>query len=195
MQIVAVSVWAATLLDVADMKKQTSYLTLCAIISALITAVMLVAYFPFLTYAVPAVAGALIIIPLAQVGKGYAFATYIVSSVLVMLFAEPEAKFMYICFFGFYPIVKAIFEKTRFRFFEYLLKFITFNGAVTLVYMVLAKLFMIEVEGIGDFGKYSVLILYVIGNFAFILYDICLQRLCTVYMVRLYSKIKKILKF
>ena len=195
MQIVAVSVWAATLLDVADMKKQTSYLTLCAIISALITAVMLVAYFPFLTYAVPAVAGALIIIPLAQAGKGYAFATYIVSSVLVMLFAEPEAKFMYICFFGFYPIVKAIFEKTRFRFFEYLLKFITFNGAVTLVYMVLAKLFMIEVEGIGDFGKYSVLILYVIGNFAFILYDICLQRLCTVYMVRLYSKIKKILKF
>ncbi len=177
------------------MKKQTSYLTLCAITAALITAVMLSAYFPFLTYAVPAVAGALIIIPLAQAGKGYAFATYIVSSVLAMLFAEPEAKLMYICFFGFYPIVKAIFEKIRFRFFEYLLKFITFNGAVTLVYVVFAKLFMIDVEGIGDFGKYSILILYVMGNFAFILYDICLQRLSVFYMVRLHQKIKKILKF
>lgn len=177
------------------MKKQTAYLTLCAITAALITAVMLTAYFPFLTYAIPAIAGALIIIPLVEAGKGYAFATYIVSSVMVMLFAEPEAKLMYLCFFGFYPIVKAVFEKIRFRFIEYLLKIITFNGAVTLVYMVFAKLFMIEVEGIGDFGKYSVLILYVIGNFAFILYDICLERLCVLYMVRLHQRIKKILKF
>jgi hypothetical protein len=177
------------------MKKQTSYLTLSAITASLITAVMLASYFPFLTYAVPAVAGALVIIPLVESGKGYAFATYIVSAVLVILFAEPEAKLMYVCFFGFYPIIKAIFEKPKSRVFEYLLKLVVFNGAVTLVYAFFTELFMIEVEGLGDFGKYSTLILYVLGNFAFILYDICLSRLCTFYMLRLHEKVKKILKF
>ena len=177
------------------MKKQTAYLTLSAITAALITAVMLSSYFPFLTYAVPAIAGALIIIPLVEAGKGYALATYIVSSLLVMLFAEPEAKLMYICYFGFYPILKAVFEKIKIRLIEYLLKIVAFNGAITLVYMVFAKLFLIEVEGIGNFGKYSILILYVIGNFAFILYDICLSRLCVLYMVRLHEMVKKILGF
>ncbi len=177
------------------MKKQTAYLTLSAITAALITAVMLSSYFPFLTYAVPAVAGALIIIPLAEAGKGYALATYIVSSLLVLLFAEPEAKLMYVCFFGFYPVLKAVLEKIRLRFIEYLLKLASFNGAVTLVYMVFAKLFMIEVEGIGDFGKYSVLILYIMGNFAFIIYDICISRLCALYISRLHQRVKKILKF
>lgn len=177
------------------MKKQTAYLTLSAITAALITAVMLSSYFPFLTYAVPAIAGALIIIPLVEAGKGYALATYIVSSLLVMLFAEPEAKLMYICFFGFYPILKAVFEKIKIRLIEYLLKIVAFNGAITLVYMVFAKLFLIEVEGIGNFGKYSILILYVMGNFAFILYDMCIGRLCVLYIVRLHEKVKKILGF
>ncbi len=177
------------------MKKQTANLTLSAITAALIAAVMLCSYFPFLTYAVPAVAGAFIIIPLVESGKGYAFATYVVSSFLVAVLAEPEAKLMYLCFFGFYPIIKALFEKVKFRFVEYLLKFVSFNGAVTIIYAVLAKVLMIELEGLGDFGKYSILILYVLGNIAFILYDMCISKLCVTYMVRLHDKVKKILKF
>lgn len=177
------------------MKKRTAYLTLNAITAALITTFMLSAYFPFLTYAVPAVAGALIIIPLVEFGIGASVATYISSAFLVMLFAEPEAKLMYICFFGFYPIIKSVLEKIKFRLAEYLLKFIIFNTAVTLVYMFFAKIFMIDIEGIGDFGKYSVVILYVIGNFAFILYDICLSKLCALYIYRLHQRVKKIFKF
>ena len=176
------------------MKEKTSYITLCAVTAALITAVMAVSYFPYLTYAVPALAGALIIIPLVETGKGYAFITYIVSSVLVMLFAEPEARLMYICFFGYYPILKAILEKIKVRVIEYLLKLIIFNGAVTLVYLVFAKLFGIATEGIGEYGKYGILILYIVGNIAFIFYDICLARLCVFYFVRIGPKIKKIMR-
>lgn len=177
------------------MKKTTAVLTLCAIISALTMALMLAAYFPFLTYAVPAVAGALVIIPLVEAGKRYAFASYVVSGALVLLFAEPEAKLMYVCFFGFYPIIKSLFEKIKWIVLEYLLKFAVFNVAVTLVYLVFARLFMIEVDGFGDFGKYSVLIFYVMGNFAFLLYDICLSRICALYMSRLHERVRKILKF
>lgn len=177
------------------MKKSTSYISLCGITAALITAIMAAAYFPFLTYAIPAIAGALIIIPLVEAGKSYAVGTYIVTAVLVTLFAEPEAKLMYVCLFGYYPIIKAVFEKIRFRVVEYILKFAVFNAAVTAVYLVFTNIFMIDMEGIGDYGKYGIIILYVMGNVAFALYDICLAKLCTVYMCRVHPKIKKIMKF
>lgn len=175
--------------------KKTSYIALCGITAALITAVMTAAYFPFLTYAIPAIAGAVIMIPLVEIGKGYAALTYIVTCLPVMLFAENEAKLMYVCFFGYYPIIKAIFEKVKIRVIEFILKFAVFNGAVTAVYLLLSNIFMIDMEGIGDYGKYGVILLYVVGNVAFLLYDICLARLCTVYIYRLHPKIKKIMKF
>lgn len=177
------------------MRKKTSYITFCALTAALITAVMYAAYFPYLTYAIPAIAGALIILPLVELTYGYTLLTYIVSCVLVILFSEPEAKLMYVCFFGFYPLVKALLEKLKSRFLEYVLKFLVFNGSVTLVYLVLAKLFSIPMDGIGEYGKYGIAILYILGNIAFILYDICLTRLCGLYINRLHQKIKKIMRF
>lgn len=176
------------------MKKKTAFIALCGVVSALICSVMAAAYFPFLTYAIPAVAGALIIIPLVEAGKGYALCTYVVTSILVMLFAENEAKLMYICLFGYYPVLKAVFETIKIRAVEYILKFLVFNLAVTTVYLLFASVFMIDVEGFGDFGKYSVIILYAVGNVAFILYDICLARLCGLYFYRLHPKIEKIMK-
>lgn len=177
------------------MKKKTSYITFCALTAALISAIMAASYFPYLTYAIPAIAGALIIMPLVELTSGYAVLTYIVSCALVLLFSEPEAKLMYVCFFGYYPLVKALLEKLKSRVMEYILKLITFNGAVTLVYYVLAKLFSISMDGIGDYGKYGIAVLYVLGNIAFILYDICLTRLCGLYINRLHEKIKKIMRF
>lgn len=177
------------------MKRTTSYIALCGITAALITAVMTAAYFPFLTYAIPAIAGVLTVVPLVETGKGYALGTYIITAALVMLFAEPEAKLMYVCFFGYYPILKAVFEKIKLRFIEYILKFAVFNGAVTLVYVVFSHIFMIDMDGIGDYGKYGIIALYAVGNIAFVLYDICITRLCALYMYRLHPKIKKIMKF
>lgn len=177
------------------MKKTTSYITFCAIISAVIGALMATSYFPYLTYAVPAVAGAFIIIPLVETGKKSAVAVYVVSSVLTLLFAEPEAKLMYLCFFGYYPILKSVLEGIKSRVAEYILKILAFNCAVSAVYLVFARLFDISVEGMGDFGKYTVLVLYIMGNIAFILYDICLTRICAMYIIRLHEKIKKIMRF
>ncbi len=177
------------------MNKKTSYLTFCALVAALISALMVASFFPYLTYAVPAVAGAFIILPLVELSKGYALLTYITSSMLVLFFAEPEAKLMYICFFGYYPVLKAVYEKIGSRVIEYILKLLTFNGAVTLIYVGLTKLFGISLEGIGEYGKYGIIFLYSIGNIAFILYDICLTQLCGFYIYRLHDKIKRIMRF
>lgn len=177
------------------MNKKTSYLTFCALVSALISVLMITSYFPYLTYAIPAVAGAFVILPLVELSKGYALLTYIASSLLVLFFSEPEAKLMYVCFFGYYPVLKAVYEKIRSRAIEYVLKLVTFNGAVTLVYVGLAKLFDIDLEGVGEYGKYGIVFLYILGNIAFVLYDVCLTRLCSFYIYRLHEKIKKIMRF
>ncbi len=189
------SVWGEILLVVADMKKKTVNITLCGITSALIMSIMLASYFPFLTISIPAVAGVIIIMPLIEAGKLYAFATYIVTAVLSILFAEKEAAFLYVFLFGYYPILKAVIEKIGILVLEYLLKFVVFNGSVSVVYLFLAGIFGIDLEGFGDFGKYSVAIFYVVGNVVFYVYDMCIARLGAVYMYRLHPKVKKILKF
>lgn len=177
------------------MKNKASAVTFCALTSALITVLMTASYFPYLTYAVPAVSSALIIMPLVELSKGYATATYTVSALTVLMFAEPEAKLMYVFFFGYYPILKSLFEKIRSRVLEYVLKFLCFNISVSIIYFVIAKVFMLPMESLEEFGKYTVAVLYGLGNIAFIMYDICLGRICNLYMFRLHEKIKKIMRF
>ena len=81
--------------------KNTGKITLCAIMSALAVVIMLVSYFPYLTYAIPAVAGLCVMVVLIETDYKWAFFCYVTSAVLVFLFAELESKFMYVFFFGF----------------------------------------------------------------------------------------------
>lgn len=164
--------------------KNTKKLTLCATFAALITVFMVAAYFPYLTYSIPAFAGAIIIIPLCEFGKKYGLFTFLASLLPVLLFCETEAKLMYLCLFGWYPILKAVYEKLKLRVFEYLLKFLTFNISLVLVYGGFSKLFGLNLLQ-GESGIYLALFGIIVGNFVFLLYDICLSRLSLFYVYRL----------
>ncbi len=164
--------------------KQTKKLTLCAVFAALITVLMMVAYFPYLTYAIPALSGALVIIPLVELGKKYGLATFLASLLPVLLFCEIEAKLMYLCLFGWYPVLKAVFENLKSRVLEYLLKFTVFNASLLLVYGALSKLFGLNLLQ-GEAGIYILVFALAVGNIAFLLYDICLSRLANFYIFRL----------
>ena len=102
--------------------KNTSKIALCAMMSALATVVMLMAYFPYLTYALPAIAGLFIMVIVIEVDYKWAFLTYLSASFLTFLFAEPESKLMFICLFGFYPILKSVIEKLNKALIEWVLK-------------------------------------------------------------------------
>lgn len=176
------------------MKNNIKKITLCGVIAALITVICLAAYFPYLTYALPAIAGALTIIPLCEIGKKYAFFTYLASILPIFLFAENEAKLMYVFFFGYYPVLKALYESINSIVIEYLLKILTFNASVTLIYLVLAKLIGLPQVSFGKFAGYSVAALYVLANMVFILYDVCLNRLAVLYTVRFKKIFNKLFK-
>lgn len=155
---------------------------------------MMLSYFPYFTYAVPAVTGLLVMVLVIELGLRWAFAAYIAASLLIFLFAEPESKLMYICLFGYYPILKAIIEKFKKPFFEWLLKLLVFNAAVILVYFIFASLFGISLEDFKALGKYGAVIFLLLGNAVFVLYDIAVSRMAMFYIGTLHKRVKKMLK-
>lgn len=171
--------------------KKTAKITLCAMMVALVSVFMLTSYFPYLTYSIPAVAGIFIMIAVIETDKKWAFLSYFASSVIVFFLAEPEAKLLYIVFFGYYPITKAVLENINNRLIEYVLKFAAFNAAVILAYVVFAEILGVSYGDMNEFGKYTVLILLFGANVIFPIYDIALSRVAGFYMVRVHPSVCK----
>lgn len=176
------------------MKKQTVKITFCAIMAALGTVFMLLSYFPYFTYAVPAVSGVLTLVVLIELGEKWPFFTYLVTSVLVFILAEPEAKLMYILLFGYYPFLKAIIERVNNRVVQYLIKFAIFNAAVVAVYAILSLLFGVNIIEMGKYGIWGAVGVVLLANITFYLYDIVLVRVANMYLRLLHPKIKKMFK-
>lgn len=162
--------------------------------AALAVAFMLLSYFPYLTYAIPAIAGLFIMVIVIEINCKWAFLSYLSSAVLVFISAEPESRLLYIFFLGYYPILKSLIEKWCKPAAEWIVKIITFNCAVLLVYLIFAKPMGIDFDDFGALGKYGAVITLGLGNVAFVLYDIAVSRMATVYMSVVKPKIKKIFK-
>lgn len=195
MQIAVASVWAAILYPVAKGGNPVKYknLTLCAMLSALACVVMLTSYFPYMTYGIPAIAGLFVMIAVIETDLRWSLGVYASSSIIVFIIAEPEAKIFYVMLFGLYPILKSIFERTKSRVLEYVLKFAFFNVAALCGFGV-SVLLGVPMEDMGDFGKYTAAVLLVLANIAFLLYDFAITRVAAFYIARIAPSVSKIFK-
>ena len=162
--------------------------------AALGTAFMLLSYFPYFTYAVPAISGVLTLVVLIEINGKWPLFTYVVTAVLVFLFAEPEAKFMYILFFGYYPLLKAVIERIRSRVVQYLLKFAVFNSAIFIIYGILSSIIGVDISEFGQYGIIGIACMLLLANVTFYLYDVVLVRVANLYMQMVHPKLKKVLK-
>lgn len=175
--------------------KNTNKITLCGVMAALSVAVMLLSYFPYLTYAIPAIAGLFILVCVLETNCKWAFGSFLAASFLVFLFAEPESKIMFIFFFGHYPILKALIERKNFSLIiEWLLKLVIFNICVATAYLLFSLVFVNTIADFGELGKYGALVILALGNIVFIIYDFAVSRLVSLYYHRLHHKIKKLFK-
>lgn len=151
--------------------------------------------FPFSEYAVPALAGAMLMIVYMENGSKVAWMVYISVS-LLSLFTVPnlEAAFMFIGFFGYYPIVKFKIERLKSRFLQFVLKIGLFNLAMVAAYYILINLFgMSEVlEEFADYGDYmyiALLLLLFFGNVVMLIFDRALTNFALFYRYRLRNKL------
>lgn len=177
--------------------RNTSKTALGGIVAALsVTLMFLTAVIPTLTYALPAAAGVLLIVMVIDVGKKWAFGVYAAVSILaLLLLPDKEAAVMYVFFFGHYPILKAILEEKCRGVLLWVFKFLLFNVSVVAAYLVILYVFQIPFEEMEEYGRFAVWGLLALGNVVFVVYDIALTRLVTVYMLKWRKAFRKLLKF
>ncbi len=141
-----------------------------------------VAIIPFLTYALPAAAGLLIVPVVIEIDKKWALGVYVTVSILaILLVPDKEVAVMYTAFFGYYPVIKAVFEKHLPPALSYLLKAVCFAGAMLSSYYLMIKFMGLELDELEEFGAFAVPLLLGMGLVAFILYDFVLTRFVIIY--------------
>lgn len=162
------------------------------IASALCLLLMMLTIIPIATYTMPALAGMVLIVVVIENGYSTAWMVYVAVGFLSLFICpDKEAAMLFVGFFGYYPILKGKLEKIKKRSMEYLSKFSIFNLAMILNYLVIIYLFGIQdiLEDVGPLGKFSVLLLLLMGNVVFFVYDIALSRIITAYRMVLRKKI------
>ena len=138
--------------------KQSSKTAFGGILTALSVVLMfLTGVIPFLTFALPALAGALLILIVMEIGSKWALCVYAAVSILSLLVvADKEAAMMYAAFFGYYPVIKSFLESKLPRVFEWIVKFLIFNAAMVLAYLVIIFVFGMPLDEMEEFGRYAV---------------------------------------
>lgn len=167
-----------TITENKNSKKISYKVSLGGIVSALCLVMMfLTAVIPPLNITLPLFAGMLISVVAIEISPSWAFVTYVVVSVLsFFLTPDKEAAIFFAVLFGYYPILKDVTEKLKFKPIQWLIKIIIFNVAIVIIYQLTVKLLgtVDLVEEFGFMKQYMLPALLIIFNFILVLYDVTL---------------------
>lgn len=159
--------------------KSSYKVALGGVIAALCLVLMfLTAVFPLLNMALPLYAGMLITVVAVEINCSWAFVTYAVVSVLAFFVTpDKEAWLFFTMFFGYYPVLKACFDKFRLRFLRILCKLAVFNIAIVTAFYILTKVLgtFDMMEEFGFLKEWAVPALLIFGNIIFLFYDYTLE--------------------
>lgn len=178
--------------------KNSSKTAMGGMIAALSLVIMLLtAVIPYLQYALPAMSGVLLVIMVIEINKKWALCTYAAVSILsFLILPNKEAAMMYFAFFGCYPILKPVLEsRIKNNKLCWLIKALFFNAVAVAAYMIIIYVFGMPLDELEEYGKWAIPILLGMGNVMFVLFDICITRLVTLYLHKWQKKFRKLFKF
>ena len=177
------------------MKSKGYRTALGGLLSAFSIAIMLFgSILPFATYIVPVVSSVTVVYFCIEYSKRHALLVYLVISLLSIFFVpDKEIAFVFAFIFGPYPILKSIFETKSKGFFCWLLKVVSFNLQVFITYFILLKVFVssVLVAEFMSYGSFMLIATIVVGNITFVIYDIALSRIISLYINRLQHHLKR----
>ena len=165
------------------------------IVSALCLVTMFLAgVLPALYLVLPMIAGMLLLIIAEEVSIGWSFLTYISVSLLSLIITfDKEASLIFIMLFGHYPILRLYIQRIKLRLLRTVLKLAVFNACAVAYFY--ATVYLLGVEGMLDdfdfFGRYAVLVVLVMCNLIFVMYDFCLMNVYSIYKYRVKPKFKR----
>ena len=172
--------------------KNSMKLALCGVMAALSTVLLfLTGAAPVATLALPAIAGCLLIPVVVEVGLPWAFGVYGVCSVLgVFLAPDRQALLFYVLF----PALFAVLGRIRSKALRYAAKLLVFNAAMALEVLLSVYLLGIPFESFAILGPLGPVLLAVLANVVFIVFDRALEGLIVQYLHRLHPRMAKILR-
>ncbi len=176
--------------------KQSSKCAIGGIVAAVSLVLMIsVAIIPFLTYALPAVAGLFIVFVVIEIDKKWAFGVYCTVAILGMLLVpDKEVAVMYLAFFGYYPILKSVIEARTHVAVGWIIKVLTFAATMAASYYLMIKLMGVTIDETEEFGMMAYPLLLGMGTVAFIMYDIALTKMITLYLMKWQKHFKRYFK-
>ena len=175
--------------------KQSGRVALGGILAALSLICMFLTIFPYATYALPAMAGAVLIPIVVELGIKWGWMAYAAVGILSLFIAPSmEAKMMFIAFFGYYPVLKASLEKVHNRVVEWGIKFVVFNVSMVVSYWLMLQFFGLEADAFEIFGFNLPLVILAAGNVVFLIYDLALTNVISLYIKSLHPKFSRMFK-
>ncbi len=174
-------------MKIEERSKRTKRVALCAMLSALgVVVLYLGSLIEVLDISMAVIASLFAVAAVIECGGLAPWAVYAVTGILsAVLLPSKLPAVMYILFFGFYPIIKEKIEKIRGVVLCWAVKEIIFNVCLVSL-MLIAKWFMLDPEGMFVFE----VIFFGLANVAFVLYDIALTRLISLYIFRIRKKFR-----
>ena len=176
------------------MKNKTKNTAVCGLMTALsVVLMMLTTLIPVFMYVIPIVTG-IIVLFVADVsnkkwGAGVYFSTAFLS---ILLITDKEAALTYALFFGYFPLIKESIEKLP-KALAWFLKIVLFNIAAVGIGVISFYVFGISGDEYDEFGKFTIPILLIMANVAFVLYDFCVTK-NRFLLIRFSEKFEKMIK-
>ena len=166
--------------------KKTALLSTSAILSALGVVILLLgSIIQILDLSMAVIASIIIIYAMIELRGYWPYLIYAVTSVLsLLLLPDKFVAVVYALFFGYYPALKFIFEKKLPRVAEWIAKLAVFNLSLSAVVFISVKLLHLPSEELF-FGW----LLYLGGNFVFVIYDMALTNIISFYFFKLKKRI------
>lgn len=175
--------------------KLTTMISVCGLFAALSVVIMLASYLGVTTYAVPAIAGSLLVIIYLEFGVKSAFTVYIMVSVLSFLICEKEAALCYILFFGYYPFLKGFIEKIKNKIIQWILKIVLFTVAFALEMCFAVWFLGIPISEMNmGYGTIGLVAFCLALEVMFVVYDIALTKVITLYLFRYRDNFRKMMR-
>ena len=176
--------------------KNTLKIAFCGVIAALSVVIMfLTGVVPIATIAIPALAGCFIIPVVAECNVKWGAGVFCVVALLSFFLAtDREAFLIYLLFFGYYPVLYAVLDKVKNKVLKYAIKLIIFNIAAVCEVLIVTFVFGIPFETISFLGPFTAVVLLIIANLTFILYDYALKGLIIMYFAKLHKTAARLLK-
>lgn len=165
--------------------KSVKKVALGGMVAALcIVLMMLTGLLPMAEFALPALAGVLLIMLVVEISPRWAFLVYLAVAILSLLLApSKDSAVFFTAFLGWYPIAKSKLENIKKPVLEWVWKVLIFNisigaGLAAAVYLFRLSDYVEILQG----SVWMLVLGWLFLNAVFVIYDIALTRLITAYI-------------